>query len=507
MKAIFISHKSLLILSVTFTVCSYGFIQVKLWPWKTYFANVIDAGFALLTVMVMILATTLLEFDVEQELLLIQILSMLLAALVFLGAVVALIISVYKTYNPIRTYGIFLSHHKLGAGALARWFKMMLAESIKIRIFLDSDDVNKLDAIMDVTAHDAENVVVLMTSETLKRMWCAAEIACTWHAQTNIVLVSCDGNRIDEELLAVIECLWNEEQEATLLGAGVTIQMIESSYRGLRDHEHIELDRRGAVERVVQQVVENCRGLTRRKFASSRLTVTGRRRSADGLAPFMMLSDLRTPEVGSCARVIMYLLRNQLQEDICLYDPYDVVNDLYNFRQEMAGAVAILVLLTQGMLQDVCFAGIMAACPDTCREGLVPIRADEFFVYPDPGFWENLAEGKVFEGQTLAEMETDFEGVRAAYAKLFNVLALKFSQHGSEHIQKTEIAMIGARLKPMLSANQPPATSTRLGSKSSTSTTMLAPPDLDLPAERAADQDSLEEMASEGLKLMVREEF
>ena len=40
-------------------------------------------------------------------------------------------------------------------------------------------------------------------------------------------------------------------------------------------------------------------------------------------------------------------------------------------------------------------------------------------------------EGKVFEGQTLAEMETDFDGVRAAYAKLFNVLALKFSQHGS----------------------------------------------------------------------------
>lgn len=29
----------------------------------------------------------------------------------------------------------------------------------------------------------------------------------------------------------------------------------------------------------------------------------------------MMLSDLRTPEVGSTARVIMYLLRNHLQED------------------------------------------------------------------------------------------------------------------------------------------------------------------------------------------------
>jgi len=376
---------------------------------------------------------------------------------------------------------------------------MMMAEVVKNRIFLDSDDVNKLDAIMDVTAHDAENVVVLMTSETLKRMWCAAEIACAWHAATNIVLVSCDGNRIDEELLLVIPCLWNEEQEATLLGAGVTIQMIESSYHGLRHHEHIELDRRGAGERLhqraVQKVIQNCRGLTTRRF-TSRVTVSGRRRSADGLAPFMMLSDLRTPEVGSTARVIMYLLRNHLQEDLCLYDPYDVVNDLENFKQEMAVAVAILVLLTQGMLQDVCFAGIMAACPESCREGLVPIRADEFFVYPDPGFWENLAEGRVFEGQTLAEMDTDFEGVRAAFAKLFNVLALKFSQHGSEHIQRTEVAMIGARLKPMLSSGgsavdrysssnasrrSNPGGAARVPSKTSSH---LPPPDLDLPEER-----------------------
>lgn len=36
--------------------------------------------------------------------------------------------------------------------------------------------------------------MVLMTSETLKRMWCAAEIASAYAAKTNIVLVSCDGN-------------------------------------------------------------------------------------------------------------------------------------------------------------------------------------------------------------------------------------------------------------------------------------------------------------------------
>jgi hypothetical protein len=35
-----------------------------------------------------------------------------------------------------------------------------------------------------------------MTSETLKRMWCAAEIASAWAARTNIVLVNCDGDLV-----------------------------------------------------------------------------------------------------------------------------------------------------------------------------------------------------------------------------------------------------------------------------------------------------------------------
>lgn len=34
-----------------------------------------------------------------------------------------------------------------------------------------------------------------------------------------------------------------------------------------------------------------------------------------------------------------------------------------------------------------------------------------------------------------ASRAEDFEGVRAIYSRLFNVLALKFSSHGSAHIQ------------------------------------------------------------------------
>lgn len=38
----------------------------------------------------------------------------------FLGVVAILAHGIYRTYKPMRTYGLFLSHHKLGAGVLAR---------------------------------------------------------------------------------------------------------------------------------------------------------------------------------------------------------------------------------------------------------------------------------------------------------------------------------------------------------------------------------------------------
>lgn len=39
----------------------------------------------------------------------------------------------YRTYKPSKTYGIFLSHHKLGAAVLCRWLKMLLGAIVKDR--------------------------------------------------------------------------------------------------------------------------------------------------------------------------------------------------------------------------------------------------------------------------------------------------------------------------------------------------------------------------------------
>ena len=454
LPVLLVSFNELQFLSLTMTVSIYALLQAHIWPWRTRLSNLMDACLALFLMVVIVVGSMLLEFDSSRGTQVIQVILMIGMILAAIGLVAAFSWATYRTYNPTRTYGIFLSHHKLGAAVLSRWFKMLLSEVTKSKIFLDSDDVSKLDAIIDVTAWDSENVVVLMTGETLKRMWCAAEIASAWAAQTNIVLVSCDGNGFSQSLIDTLPSLWTEEQQSTLANAGVNMRMIVESYQDLLKRSPIVLDRNGAKsglhQDAVTEVVSQCKNLSRNLMASIKGGMQRSNSALSGAGSILMLGDLKTAEAGSCCRVIQMLLQKKLQEAVTVIDPQKASDNLDGCAQDMFDAKVILVILTQGVLTEPTFAGSVAACPEEVRGNFVPIKADENFVYPDPLFWEKLAEGKIFSKETLGNFYTDFEGVRAAYARLFNVLALKFTSHGSESIQGTEIQVMKGRLEPML---------------------------------------------------------
>lgn len=93
-----------------------------------------------------------------------------------------------------------------------------------------------------------------------------------------------------------------------------------AAYEALRDSPCVDLDRTGANERVhrkvAEEILEQCRGLSARKFSSNkgRMTVSNPGRQSLGGAEIIMLGDTRSPEAGACGRVIQLLLRGQLQE-------------------------------------------------------------------------------------------------------------------------------------------------------------------------------------------------
>merc|ERR1719401_3109281 len=117
-----------------------------------------------------------------------------------------------------KQYGAFLCHHKGGAAVLGRYFKMKMAKVSSVEVFLDCDQLDDLDNLFDAVRQDTENLVILLTKETLYRMWCAGEVATAVNNNINIAPVACDDYvQLDEEALARFDNdVWTEEQKHTL---------------------------------------------------------------------------------------------------------------------------------------------------------------------------------------------------------------------------------------------------------------------------------------------------
>ena len=81
---------------------------------------------------------------------------------------------------------------------MGRYFKIKMGRVSTTKVFLDSDELEALDLIFDTVRCYTQNLVILLTKETLHRMWCAGEIATAVACKIPICQVSCDDGA----------CLW-----------------------------------------------------------------------------------------------------------------------------------------------------------------------------------------------------------------------------------------------------------------------------------------------------------
>eukprot|EP00931_Biecheleriopsis_adriatica_P098945 TRINITY_DN7315_c0_g1_i1.p1 TRINITY_DN7315_c0_g1~~TRINITY_DN7315_c0_g1_i1.p1 ORF type:complete len:1557 (-),score=234.42 TRINITY_DN7315_c0_g1_i1:112-4782(-) len=474
LPAVTVSSTELQFICLTLAVGGYTILQAKLWPWRTELANMLDASLNLLLLLLLVIGSMMVDFEQQSGSAVLQ--GMLYVVIIVMAGAFPIVggYLLYRVLRRQRTYGIFLSHHKAGAAVLSRWFKMLLSGFTKKRIFLDSDDVNKLDAIIDCTAYDSENVVVLMTSQTLERMWCAAEIASAYRAKTPIVLVSCDNCGFTTFKMDMLQTLWTDEQVATLASSGVSLDDIMEAYTALSSMPCIQLKRTGASwqehNEAAKCVMSQIEGGSSR--LTSRLTISGGGGGSKEptVGAMYMVGDVEGPESGACCRVLQSLLQSKLHEAVVLLDPLAELSKSNELRAKLSEAKVILVVLTQGILEQIHAAALLASCPEEAFVNLVPVKADEGFVYPTPQFWQDLAKGTIIDEGKLLGHGVSLEKVSVAFGKLFNVLALKFTSHGSQMIQNTEVEVLGSRLAMMLSkASQTSAEAAVTKIRSSTS--------------------------------------
>ncbi|CAJ1449215.1 unnamed protein product [Effrenium voratum] len=150
-------------------------IQVRFWPWRTPYANTVDllmTGFLIVTLLGVAPLLDVSSTDAT------AVLGYLLCIPVLAPIVVAFTMVVWSGWRSMgsaRKFDIFLCHHKGGAGALARYVKLMLTRQAQCHVFLDADSLESLDQLFDTVRDHTNHFVMLLTQQLLKRMWCAGE--------------------------------------------------------------------------------------------------------------------------------------------------------------------------------------------------------------------------------------------------------------------------------------------------------------------------------------------
>lgn len=155
-------------------------LQARTYPWRTEQANNIDLVFTGFLLVILLGAAPLLRLDLSQSTSVLGwMLCVPVCGLIVVGAVF-LVRSIVRHYQQRYLFGIFLCHHKGGAGSLCRLMKLMIARYSPTRVFLDCDQLENLDLLFDIVRSSTQSVVVVLTRDLLKRVWCAGEITTAW---------------------------------------------------------------------------------------------------------------------------------------------------------------------------------------------------------------------------------------------------------------------------------------------------------------------------------------
>lgn len=464
-----VNQVTIQVMVLVFLITTTGMLQCRLMPWRIDSANVLDIVFSIGLSLVLLGGAMLLNLSGDSSSNALQ--GFLIVVLTTAFGIALAIVAVYsmRICCPRRDYGIFLSHHKAGAAVLARWFKMAISDLSSTRVFLDSDDVDLLDKIIDTCAFGSENVVVLLTRQTLERIWCAGEIASAVRNDTNIVLVACDDfPGITETFMDNLPSLWGHTERSALSRVGIDLHDIQAAYIELRNKEMISLARGSCThshERVVRAVLANCTGIglmhsyrdthdighvpsAPAPLPSDDSVLRMRVSNSNASSRIHILGNFRDAEAVCICRVLQRYLQPLLIEPINVLEPPPP-----GPVEVPSGMRYLLVVLTRGVLQVPAFAATLTACMEDDSVEMIPIHADQSFVYPGDSFWAECEKGTLIHWEELWSMALRIDRIELAYKALFNILALKFSAHGSEMIQTTEVQVLAIRLQRAPSAD------------------------------------------------------
>eukprot|EP00930_Biecheleria_cincta_P104917 TRINITY_DN973_c0_g2_i1.p1 TRINITY_DN973_c0_g2~~TRINITY_DN973_c0_g2_i1.p1 ORF type:complete len:1809 (+),score=239.90 TRINITY_DN973_c0_g2_i1:84-5510(+) len=430
------------ILVMTSVLVLTALIQVRVWPWRTKFANLADMTINAVLILTMPGMCLLIpESDRSQkEYVASYLISIMVLA--FLSGLLTITYMVYRQFAPAKPYIAFLCHHKGGAANLARLFKIKLCQLTTSDIFLDSDALETLDLLYDTVRSRVKNLVILLTKETLSRMWCCGEITTAVKNNVPIIPVPCDDYvPPTNEDFEIIEKGWSAEEWAMLATMGVMPEDMKSAYTLVMSLPHISFRRFSLIPEqlsTINNVARAC-GLTVTCYVSSETVAN----------TSILLVCAVTDAEALCGSEI---LREQLQKTTqvqCLVSSCSDEAGKYS-----ASAEYVCVVLTKGLFRDSGFAKSLLAFARVGRYPgneagddpveVVTILADQNFDFLNA---DERLEAAKFALRESGQASDDIQMLVDCYEYTLKVLAINIDFRASWKVCSVQIEVLRHRFK------------------------------------------------------------
>lgn len=338
---------------------------------------------------------------------------------------------IFKAFRREKKFKVFLCHHKRDGGALARWLKMELQDRLSGNIFLDSDNLGRLDELFSVVSNDTQNLLVILTKETLNRVWCAGEIACAAKAKVNIVQIVCDDFApITDNYIGETGNRWTHREQSNLAASQISISQIKDGYKHLRTVPSVRFSDTADLSATVDSIVNHCTGV--RKAHRPNFSVT----SMKVQRQILLVGDTRGVDQAKAIRMVLQrVMQKTMQVSVRAFEGEELV--------DVDCTVSYIFVLTKQVLEDPVFLNMLLTTEPYSNLWL-PVIADPDFSVPNDEYYKDMAAGNLISEQSVG---APLRAVSTAIRRLFQILALRFSANASEQTIQTEVDQISARIE------------------------------------------------------------
>lgn len=428
------------------------FLLVQAWwqPWRLLAPNLLDSIVCAGLVLILLGGGVIVGGgERDKDVLLSDMQSLFVLAIVglILPFVFAIAFVFYRRFFPQR-YCAFLSHHKGGCAVGARLMKMELSGRVAGRVFLDSDELDDLENVLDIVRCMSKALVILLTADTLWRPWCAGEIAMGFLNKTPTILVAYDEyvNPADKDL--TVEALldrFGHEAWALVSVQGVSLQNVGDAYVEIQRGTKIDVKRlgyntagAGAFAAATAEVAAKLKGYE----SSDETHLDQTHRQAGALsADVTVMGDNTNGEAVSTAQVITSMARQVLQMQVLMIlDEQDVIF--------VGQPRCVLVSFTQGVVTSHSFATTVIAFRKAWKSSPIVTVQSPDFIFPT----KTLLEKNVYPHLAKAT-GYDLQTVRDAYGPLFSILAFRFGPSGNIAVMTAEVRMVANRISSQVGQN------------------------------------------------------